>query len=324
MRPFAYASARTKEEAIELLGRERATLLAGGTDLLSLMKNDVVQPELLVNLKSIEELRRIREVDGGLEVGATVTLDELAAHPKVRKEMPAIAKAIDGILSPQIRAMGTVGGDLCQRPRCWYYRAGFGLLAQHNGRSMVEAGDNRYHAIFGDGPARFVSPSSLGPVLVALRAELVIEGVAGKKRIPVSDFFRTPSTDGEREHALQSTDLVTEIFIADAEGSHNGVYEVRNRQALDWPLVSAAVSYRLSADRVRDVSVVLGHVAPQPWLCVSAAEALEGKRLDDESAAAAGHLAVRGARPLSRNGYKVQLSQVAVKRALLRASGREV
>jgi xanthine dehydrogenase YagS FAD-binding subunit len=325
MRAFQYANPTTKEEAIALLAAGAGSVpLAGGTDLLSLMKDDVERPERLINLKSIASMRGVeRTADGGLRIGAVATLDELAASSDAAA-YPALAQAIDGIRSPQLRAMGTVGGELLQRPRCWYYRAGFGLLAQRDGRSMVIEGDNRYHAILGtDGPAYFVHASSLAPPLLALGARVRMTGPGGEREQPLAELYRVPAREGEREHTLGPGEIVTEILIP-AAVSRSATYEVRQHESMDWPLAAAAVVLEMDGETVRSARVVLGHVAPIPFEAAGAAAALAGKALSPETLAAAAEAAVAGARPLSGNAYKVQLARVATRRALLRASGREV
>jgi xanthine dehydrogenase YagS FAD-binding subunit len=323
MRAFEYASPTTKEQAVALLGRTPAdaAVLAGGTDLLALMKDDVVAPKRVVDLGGIEELRGIR-LDGArsLRLGALVTFEELLDHAEFRKSYPALWTAVEGVRSPQVRSLGSVGGDLCQRPRCWYYRSGFGLLAQEGSRSMVVDGDNRYHAILGGGPGYFVSPSSLGPPLIALGATMRVFGPKGTRDVPVEAFFRTPRTNDEREHAIAPDEVVTEVRVPPPVGP-NATYEVREKEALDWPLATASVALKMSGGAVQSARVVLGHVAPIPWVSTEAAATLAGKRITEETAKAAGDAAVLKAKPLSGNGYKVQLARVAVKRAVLEAAG---
>jgi len=324
MRAFEYASPSTKEQAVALLGRSwnDAQVLAGGTDLLSLMKDDVTSPKRLVDIKRIEELRGIRfDRARGLRLGALATFEDVLDDAEVRTSYPAIHSAVEGVTSPQIRNAGTVGGDLCQRPRCWYYRGGFGLLAQDGGRSLVVDGDNRYHAILGNaGPAYFVSPSSLGPALIALGATVAIFGPKGQREIPVEKFFRTPRTSDEREQDLAPGEIVAEVRVP-APGGPSATYEVREKEALDWPLTAASVALKMSGDKVQSARVVLGHVAPVPWPSPEAAAALAGKTISESVAQAAGDAAVAKARALSGNGYKIQLARVAVKRAVLAAAG---
>lgn len=325
MRAFEYASPKTKEQAVGLLASSwgETEVLAGGTDLISLMKDDVVAPKRLVNIKEIAELRGIRAAPrGGLRIGALVTIQELLDHARVRRSYPALRQAAEGITSPQIRSVGTVGGDLCQRPRCWYYRGGFGLLARgENGKSLILEGDNRYHAILGNsGPAYFVNPSSLAPALIALGASLRVYGPDGGRDVGVERFFVTPDSEGQREYALNPNEILTEIVVPPAGTARNATYEVRQKEALDWPLVTASATLRLAAGKVRSAAIVLGHVAPVPWRSTEAEQLLLDKAISEEVAQAAGNVAVTQARPLSGNGYKVQLTRTAVKRAILRAA----
>jgi len=324
MDAFEYASPATVKEAIALLGSdwEDASVFGGGTDLISLLKDDVVETKRLVNIKKVGALHAIQNVNGGMRIGAAVTVEQLISASDVRKNFPAIVDAAEGIRSPQLHNMSTVGGWLCQRPRCWYYRNGFGLLAlDKNGQSLVAQGDNRYHAIFGNsGPAKFISPSSFGPVLIALGGEIRIEGPKGARNVAAGDFFVIPQKQGEREHAIAPNEIVTEITIpAASRGMCNALYEVRPKEGLDWPITTAAVALRMRGDTVESARIVLGHVAPKPWPAEDAAKWLAGKTINEENAAKAGDAAVQGATPLSRNAYKVQLARVSVKRALLAA-----
>jgi xanthine dehydrogenase YagS FAD-binding subunit len=326
MQAFKYAHPKTLAEALPLLGSQwgETEILAGGTDLLSLMKNEVATPKRVVNIKAIGELRGIHQVNSGWRIGALTTLEEVEEHNGLA---PAIRQAAAGVTSPQLRTMGTVGGDLLQRPRCWYYRAGHGLLARDPaGKPLVPNGENRYHAILGNaGPAYFVHPSSLAPALIACGASAVLAGPKGERRVPLSEFFFTPKNEGERETLLQPNEILTQIEIQLPQLKHgSATYEVRQREAMDWPLATASVAVGMTNGRVGHASIVLGHVAPIPWQAQEASEWIVGKPLNEETAAKAGEAAVHGAKPLSQNGYKVQLAKVAVKRALLAAAGKGV
>jgi xanthine dehydrogenase YagS FAD-binding subunit len=324
MHAFEYASPATLQEALGLLGNswEDAGVLSGGTDLMSLMKEGIVTPKRVVNIKGVKELAGIRKTSAGLRIGAGVTLDELLRSAEIRAEYPALAQAARGVTSPQIRNMGTVCGDLCQRPRCWYFRLGYGLLAKGpNGDSLVPIGDNRYHAIFDNkGPAYFVSASSFGPALVAYGAQVKLVSASGVRELPVERFFQTPESDTMRETALRPNEILTEILIPPARGMRDATYEVRQKEALDWPLAAASVLLRMKGNVVESARVVLGQVAPTPWRVPAAEKALAGKPLTQAHAEAAADTAVEGATPLSMNKYKVQLARVAVKRALLDAA----
>ena len=322
MQAFEYGNPKTLKEAFGLLGTQwgETDLLAGGTDLLSLMKDYIHTPKRLVALSGIKELRGVKSSSDGLHIGAMVTLEELLENGTLRKEYPALAQAIQGITSPQIRAMGTAGGDLCQRPRCWYFRKGFGLLGRANGRDLVPNGENRYHAILGNsGPAKFVSASSLGPALVGFGAKVTIASAAGNRSVDVEKFFLTPGDPNSREVDLKPNEILTEIIVPQAGGARSSTYEVRQKTALDWPLATASVALKMKGSTVESARVVLGHVAPTPWNSPEAAQALAGKSISESTAQAAADAALARATPLSQNAYKVKLAKVAVKRALMEA-----
>jgi xanthine dehydrogenase YagS FAD-binding subunit len=320
MQAFEYANPTTVQEAVRLLSAKwgEADVLAGGTDLLALMKERLHTPKRVVNIKNIKELEGISKSADGLRIGALVTMDELAKNADVKASYKALSDAAAGIPSPQIRHMGTAGGDLCQRPRCWYFRNGFGTLAMKDGKSLVPDGANQYHAIFGSGPAYFVSPSSLGPALVALNAKVKLVSAKGPREVPVASFFLAPANETARETALRPDEILTEIIVPTATVK-SSTYEVRQKDALDWPLATASVVLTMKGNAIGSARVVLGHVAPKPWDAAGAAKALAGKTITADTAEAAGKAAVEGAQPLSQNAYKVTLARVAVKRALLDA-----
>jgi xanthine dehydrogenase YagS FAD-binding subunit len=320
MNSFTYVNPTTLQEALGLLGAKwgQTDVLAGGTDLLSLMKDHLHEPTRVVNIKNIKELDGISKTADGLRIGALVTFDELAKNADVKASFKSLADAAAGVPSPQIRNMGTVGGDLCQRPRCFYYRQGLGLLAMKDGKSLVATGDNRYHSIFGEGPAYFVSASSLGPALVALNARVKLVSAKGPREVPVAKFFVVPKDETTREIALQPNEILTEILIPNAT-LKTSTYEVRQKEALDWPLAAASVALEMNGAAVKSARIVLGHVAPTPIDAPAAAKALVGKTITAATAEAAGKAAVAGAKPMSGNAYKVTLAKVAVKRALLDA-----
>ncbi len=324
MKPYEYARPNDLDEALALLSDTwgETEILAGGTDLITCMKQHVTEPSRLVSLRDIEALRGITVDDESVSIGAMTTLADVAAHAEVRTLYPAIVTAIEGIGAAQMVNAGTVGGDCCQRPRCWYFRTENGLLAQANGESLVPDGDNRYHAIFGnEAAAHFVSPSSLGPALIALGAEMFITGPGGATRtVPAGDFFKRPESEAERETVLAPNEILVAIRILKL-GLKNATYEVRHRAGLDWPYATASVAFAYDDEKVSAARVVLGHVAPTPWSVPDAAAKLEGSAVTEKHAAACGEAAIGGATPLSKNGYKLQLARTAVKRALLAAAG---
>lgn len=326
MKNFEYASPTSEAELLEHLQAwpGETELIAGGTDLVGLLQKMVITPKRVVNLLDVPSFRDVEELDGGVvAVGATVTLDTMLVHPYLNP-YPALRHAIDGISSMQIQCQGTLGGEVLQRPQCWFFRDNRGLLAA--GGRMVEQGENRYHAIFGNqGAAKFVSASRLAPALIALGATARVIGPADGEEsfIPVEQLFRVPRHEGERENTLAAGQIVTHILLPPAEAIANATYEVRHGEGPDYPLAAAAAALVIEGGIVREAKIVLGHVAPTPWVSDEAARMLVGRTIDADIAEAAGEAAVRLATPLSHNEYKVQLTKVAVKRAILRAAGLE-
>jgi xanthine dehydrogenase YagS FAD-binding subunit len=325
MRAFEYLSPANTKQATSLLGATwgQTEIIAGGTDLLALMKEDVVTPRRLINIKEIKDLRGVKSSPQGLRIGTLTTLAELTEDENVRTSYPALAEAVHEAASPQIRNMATLGGNLCQRPRCWYFRNGLGLLPKdETGKDLVSDGENRYHAILGnDGPAKFVSPSTIVPVLIAYNATIRLEGPRGKRELPLAKFYVIPKTEAEREHDLRPNEIVTEILVPPVGGWKVAHYEIRQKAAFDWPLAVAAVALKTDGSTVQSARVVLGHVAPIPWLSPPAEAALKGQTISDESAQKAAAASVQDAKPLTQNAHKVRLAQVAVKRAILKAGG---
>jgi xanthine dehydrogenase YagS FAD-binding subunit len=323
MQAFEYASPASLKDALSLLSPTwgETEILAGGTDLISLMKEYTHTPKKVVNIKGIKELSGIHKASGGIRIGAITTLDELVENSGIRSEYPSLYQAAMGVSSPQIRNMGTVGGDLCQRPRCWYFRQGFGVLGKDkDGTSLVPVGENRYHAIFPQDPAFYVHPSSLAPALIALGAKVKIVGPSGSREIDVEKLFTIPQNNSSRELTIASNEILTEVIVPSAKGVKNATYEVRHKEALDWPLATASVALKMKGSSVSSAKIVLGHVGPLPVNAADAEKALVGKSLTADLAAEAGKAAVNGAKPLSGNAYKLQLTRVAVKRALMEAA----
>jgi len=320
VKAFEYAAPTSAEDAVKALSGGDASALSGGTDLLGRMKDYVTSPGRVVNLKKIKDLAGVREQGGGLEIGAGTKLAEIVDSKAIAEKYPALRQATLEVGTPQIRNMATVGGNLCQRPRCWYYRNGFGLLPKKDGKHLVREGDNRYHAIFmTDGDALFVSPSSLAVPLIALGAKATILGEKGERTVAVEDLYQVPKSDRDRELTLAPGELVTKVTIPAAKGK-NASYEARQKQAHDWPLVLCSVCLE-GGDEVGNGRVVIYGVAPIPWRSKDAEDALKGKKISMETAEAAAEAAVKGAKPLSMNGYKVALTKTVVKRALLAAVG---
>jgi xanthine dehydrogenase YagS FAD-binding subunit len=333
MRAFEYVSPTAKEQVATLLGDD-AAILAGGTDLLGLMKDDVLKPTRLVNIKNIQSLQGISyQADTGLRIGALTTIAELAEAKTELALYPGLMEAALEAASPQIRNLATLGGNLCQRPRCWYFRNGMGLFPRSsNGQSMVVEGDNRYAAILGnDSSAYFVSPSTIAPVLIAYSARVRLYSAkspgSGVRELPLEKFFVIPKSDDQLEHDLRPGEIVLEIVMPPAAKNLKVAnYEVRQKAAFDWPLATATVALDMDGAVIRSARVVLGHVAPIPWISSQAAEALSGKTIDAAGASAAAEAALANAKPLRHNAYKVTLAKVAVRRAILKTQNptREV
>jgi xanthine dehydrogenase YagS FAD-binding subunit len=323
MKAFDYAAPTTVEDAIKLLAAPGSVALSGGTDLVNRMKDYVTSPERVVYLKGIKSLAEISgdPNSSGLTIGAGTKLADIVAHAGIRTAYPALWQATLEVGSVQIRNMCTVGGNLFQRPRCWYYRTGNGLLGVKDGKSLVRAGDNRFHAIFmTDSDALFVSPSSLAVALAALDAQATIAGPKGQRTAKVEELYKVPRRDSDSEFTLEPGELLTKVTIPPAKGK-NASYEARQKQAQDWPLVLASVNLGLDGENVATARVFLYGVAPVPYRSQSAERAITGRRVTPETAALAADAAVEGAAPLSMNGYKVPLTKTVVKRALLSAVG---
>jgi xanthine dehydrogenase YagS FAD-binding subunit len=302
---------------------EAPHLIAGGQDLLTSMKDYIVRPSRVVNLKSIPGLDRIDVDSKGVTIGALVTLAQLETHPDVRKLLPGLVEAASSVASPQIRNLGTVGGNLCQRPRCWYFRLESVVCLRKGGdECYAESGENKYNAIFGGGPSFIVHPSDLAPMLVALGATVATASPAGGRTILLEKFFILPGEDPTRENVLEPAEIITEIRVPTSPFSGRSTYlKFKERDSLDFALSAVAAALDMeSSGAVRQARLVLGGVAPVPWRVPRAEEFLAGKHLDAATLAEAGRIALRGASPLSKNGYKVPLTQALVRRALAKAA----
>ncbi len=338
MKSFEYARPTTEAEAVEFLGENgiQAAILAGGTDLTSLLRAELVSPSRVVDLKQVPSLHQVTRLEGGVQIGALVTLADLATNPLLAG-YPSLFDVVDGVRSIQVQGSGTIGGDLCHLPNCWYFRKGYGLLGQDNGVSLPETGDNRYHAIFGnEGAAKFVNASRFAPALIAWGAKVRIVGTSHKTTsrdrsggssvdaewIPLEYFYVTPKTERQGNTILKPGQFVSHIWLPDANQITSATYEVLQMEGLDWPLAAASVCLDVDGGFVRGASIVMGHVAPTPWVAGDASRWLIGRQIDEDTAGVAADVAVSSAKPLSMNEYKVQIARTAVKRALLKATGQ--
>jgi xanthine dehydrogenase YagS FAD-binding subunit len=318
VRPFSYRSAATLADALALLGRDGAVrALAGGTDLLTLMKGDLAAPALLVDIKRAADLPSgIEAGPDGLRIGALATLADLETSPIVRAGAPALAEAAAVAATPQLRNMATIGGNLLQRPRCWYFRnRDVGCWLKGGDDCPARDGENQQHALFGGGPCYAVHPSDLVPALVALDAELSLRGPRGERTIPLAELFALPEEGRRSETRLGDDELIVSIRVPAAAG-RSTYLKAMDRAVWAFALVGVAAAVRVEAGRVAEVRVVLGGVAPIPWRAVAAEELLRGAEPSAELIGRAAEAALEGARPLAKNGYKVELGRALVRRAL--------
>ena len=326
MRAFAYVKAAGEKQAVAALaaGGGRALPLGGGMDLISLMKDYVVQPDRLVSVKELDA-SIARSSGGGLRIGSAVTLADLAANADARRMYPALTDAAAEVGTPQIRNVGTVGGNLNQRPRCWYYRnEEFDCLKKGGSRCFAVDGENQYHAIFGEGPCHIVHPSSLAVPAIALDARFRILGPAGEREVAAGDFYVMPDKNLLGETILAPNEILTHVILPPPGQTRTATYEIRFKQSHDWPLATATVALAMQGQNVRAARVVMGAVAPIPWRSAAAEAALTGKRVSEQAAMQAADAAVAAAKPMSGNAYKVQIARTAVKRAILKAAGMKV
>ena len=320
MKPFEYASAGSLEEAAALLAEAEglARIIAGGTDLIPQMKSGVAAPERLVNLKSIPGLDRIEISGDGVRLGALVPLAEIAAHPGIREGWTALAQGAAAAASPQIRNAGTLGGNLCQRPRCWYFRnEEFHCNKKGGEHCYALEGENKYHAIFGGEECRIVHPSDTAPSLVAYGAEATLRSVRGERKVPLEKFFTMPDVHVKRENVLEFDEILVSVAVpTPPPGTRASYLKIRERASFDFALASVAAVLAFDGSICTSARLVLGGVAPIPWRCAAAESILAGHALDDALIARAARAALQGAAPLSRNRYKIALAQGALRRTL--------
>ena len=317
---FSYSRPATLKEATAQLGKEhgRIALLAGGTDILGELKDNLAAPERLVNIRNLKELQGIRASRGGVTIGAATLLADIVEHAMIQQQTPVLAMAAGKVGTPQIRNMGTIGGNLCQRPRCWSYRNNYPCFKHGGSTCFSAAGENDYHAILEGGPSFIVHPSDTAPALIALGASVRIVGGSGERTMALDKFFVTPKQDVRRENVLQPNEVLAEITVPNAPAGSKAVFvKEMVREVWDFPLCSVAAMVTVQNGVVQEARIVLGGVAPIPYRALKAEAAIKGKPLDEASCTAAGLAAVDGARPLAKNAYKVPLTQAVVKRALL-------
>jgi xanthine dehydrogenase YagS FAD-binding subunit len=328
MKGFTNANARDARHAASLAretqstGR-RASFAGGGSDLLGMVKDQLVQPDVIVNLKTIRGADRVDRTPQGLTIGGLISLDTLSRHDVILSQHAVLAEAAGSVATPQIRQVGTLAGNVCQRPWCWYFRNGFPCFKAGGNQCFSFAGENQFHAIFGGGPSYIVHPSDTAPALVALDARFLITGPGGERRAAAPDFFALPRQNPGRENTLANDEMLTAVQLpAPKAGTRSTYKKVLDRAAWTHAVVSVAVVLEMQNDECRSARIVLGGVAPIPWRLTEVEKLLAGQRITPALVQQAGELAVAGARPLSHNAYKVPLTRNLVRRTVLELATR--
>lgn len=334
MKAFEWMNATSVAEAVNALkaGSAPADLddaarpIAGGQDLLTTMKEYITRPTRVVNLKGIRGLDKIESNGkGGLRIGALVTLNRLEEDALVQKSFPGLAEAAHSVGTPQIRNLGTVGGNLCQRPRCWYFRLEEVVCLKKGGTECYAAtGENKYHAIFGGGPSYIVHPSDLAPMLLALGASVNVTGGDGKRTIPLDKFFTLPAdANVRRENVLKNDEIITDVILPPSKFASNSTYlKFKERDSMDFAMSAVAAAVTIGANKtITEARIVLGGVAPIPWRVSKAEGLLVGKTMSKDLLAEVAKIALQGAEPLAQNTYKIPLTETLVRRALAKVGG---
>ncbi len=307
---FSYVRARSLDEAMDQLSSPETRVLAGGTDLLGCLRDQVFSADKLVSISRLKGLKGIRETsDGGLSIGALTTITEVAANPLIKEGWPGLAQAASEVASPQLRNQGTIGGNICQKPRCWYYRGEFHCLRKGGDLCYAFGGENQFHAIFGsDSKCCIVHPSDIATALVAFEAVARVVGPKGKRWVPLEKFHVLPAEDVEKETVLEHGELVTEILLLrPPQGLRSSYRKVRARRSWDFALTAVALALSFKDGRVEKARVVLGGAAPVPWRSHEVEEIITGSRLDGKTAKRAADEAMKAAEPLQHNAYKIPL-----------------
>ena len=328
MKSFANKNPRSVEQAVSLLQQTRTdgqtpSLVGGGSDLLGMVKEFLVKPDVLVNLKSIHGLDQVATAAGGVNIGGLITLDALSHHPLIQSQYRVLAEAAGTVATPQIRNVGTLAGNVCQRPWCWYFRNGFPCLKNGGDTCFSIVGDNRFHAIFGGGPSYIVHPSDTAPSLVALDAKFRIAGPAGERVVQAVDFFTLPQKDATKENDLAADEVLAGVELPPTHPGRRSTYsKVMDREAWTHAIISVALVLDMDNDICRRARLVLGGVAPVPWRLPGVERLLTGQRITPELAAKAGEAAIVGAQKLSKNGYKLPMTKALVRRTVLALATR--
>lgn len=326
MKKFALAQPKNLKELVTFFDQAdgQAVLLAGGTDLYSLLKDEIINPKVVIDLSQIAELIGLKQSKVGFRIGALTSINELVSNSQIQKDFPGLTEAANSIGSPQLRNVGTVGGNLCQRPRCWYFRDPlFPCRKKGGARCFAVRGRNKYHAIFGGGPCHIVHPSDLAPALISLEAKAKIVSKEGEKEIPLADFFSLPSLSLRQENRLQPGEILAEIIVPPPSPRQKSTFlKFTERGGWDFAVVSVAAAADVQGNALFKPRFVLGGVAPVPWRLTSFEKMIEGQKLEEKRIAAAALEALKEAQPMSENAYKIDLSAVLLTRAALKLLGR--
>jgi xanthine dehydrogenase YagS FAD-binding subunit len=316
---FSYIRARSLDEAIHYLSLDGARAHAGGTDLLGCLRDRVFDVTTVVSIAGLKKLKGIGETAaGGLRIGSLTTVAEVARNPIIGSKYRALSMAASEVASPQLRNQGTIGGNLCQKPRCWYYRGEFHCLRKGGDLCYAVAGENPYHCILGGENCFIVHPSDTAPALIALGASVTLVGPKGRRTVGVENLHIPPAEDYTRETVLEPAEIVTEIVLPPpAEGLRSSYRKVRARRAWDFALAGVALAMVFDGDRAADARIVLSGAAPVPWRSAAAEKTVEGKRLNRNRAAKAAEAAVKNAEPMEQNAYKIPLFRGLIEQQLL-------
>jgi xanthine dehydrogenase YagS FAD-binding subunit len=322
MNSFEYVNAASVEEAIGLTVKG-AALKAGGVDLLDLMKEHLFEPTRLVDIRGIKALDYIKVDNDGAKIGAMVTITVLAEDKSIIAQYPMLAEASVKIATPQIRNMATLGGNLLQRPRCWYFRNELTHCRKKGGeKCFAQEGENQYHAIFNNGLCAIVHPSGTATALIAYGAKIEITGKEGKREVLLEEFFQSPMADLKRENTLNPGEVVTEIRIPAPAANAKGHYiKQMEKESFDWPIAEIACVIEKDGENCKRASIILGAAAPIPYRAVETEKALAGKKIDEKTAREAAKATLKNATPLALNQYKLPLFENVMTRAILAANG---
>ena len=321
---FDYIRPDNLKAAVKQLSSEGAAVHGGGTDLLGCLRDRIFDVSKLVSISRIPDLKGIRETaDGGLRIGALATITDIAENPVIQERFSVLAQAAAEVASPQLRNQGTIGGNICQKPRCWYYRGDFDCLRKGGDRCFAPMGENQFHCILGSDSICFiVHPSDPAPALVALNAKAEIQGPKGKRSLALEEFHMPPGVDVTRETYLNPGEIVTEIVIPPApQGLRSAYRKVRTRRAWDFAIAGTAIALQFDGDTVTNGRVVLSGAAPVPWRSQPVEKRIIGKKLDEELIAEAAEASMEGAMPLKKNDYKIALFKAVVFEELTKIAG---